>query len=89
MEIYPIETAVRLTVQFTTAQGVPIDPTTVALELTDPTNTVNMITSGIVQDGVGSYHYDWAGTLAGFWFIRFQGTGTITVASMPVMVKLI
>ena len=89
MQTYSIETAVRLSVQFTDLSGNPVDPTTVMVELTDPTNTVNTITAGIVQDDVGAYHYDWTGTISGFWFIRFQGEGQVVAASIPLQVRLI
>lgn len=89
MQTFSVETAVRLTAQFTDLNNSPIDPTTVTVELTDPTNTVNTVSVGIVRDGTGAYHYDWAGTIPGFWFIRFQGEGAVIAASLPIQVKLV
>jgi hypothetical protein len=89
MDTYAVETTVRLSAAFTDLNSNPIDPTTVTVELTDPTNTVNTVTDGIIRDGVGLYHYDWTGDAVGFWFIRYQGTGAVTAANLPVQVKLV
>lgn len=65
---------------FTNADGAPANPTTVTIKVKDPTGARTSITLGIVNDGVGKYHYDLPLTKAGQWFYRFEGTGAVTAA---------
>lgn len=82
---YPMQTLVRLAVNFTTVAlpVTPVDPTTVTLALSPPPpdDTAQVITSGIVRTGPGAYYYDTVITAEGLWRARWQGTGAVIANS--------
>lgn len=82
MAQYPVETTVRLSVTFTDRlTNTPADPTTVTLTVTVPGVGPTVITSGIVNDSVGVYHYDLDVNVQGQWMCRWQGTGAVVASS--------
>jgi hypothetical protein len=69
---------VRVSVAFT-VNGTPADPTTVTLQVKDPTKTMTSYTyalAQVVKDSVGNYHYDVTPTVSGTWFYGWTSTGT-------------
>lgn len=76
---YPLGELVRMAVAFT-ANGAPADPSTITLEVIDPTGasvTYTYGSSAIVRDGVGAYHFDQDVEIAGQWRYRWFGSGTL------------
>lgn len=67
-------------------QGLPIviDPTTVVVSVTDPTNVTTLYTlalAQVIKDSVGNYHYNLitaalADTYLGYWLYTWITTGT-------------
>ena len=55
------------------------DPTTVTLEVTDPSGVLSSYTypATVVKDATGVYHKDVPVNQAGEWHYRFIGTGTV------------
>lgn len=85
MNSYGVGNLIRLSVTFTELVGqTPIDPTDVTLYIQNPDGTVDEFTyldSQIVRDGVGLYHYDLPNPESGYYYYRFEGSGTIVAAS--------
>jgi len=58
--------------------GVPTDPTTAALTITDPTGAVT--TPSVTHSGTGTYTANVACTVTGIWTYLWEGTGTASDA---------
>src|SRR5215471_5715920 len=58
--------------------GVPTDPTTVTLTITDPTGAVT--TPSVTHSGTGTYTANIACTVVGIWTYLWEGTGTASDA---------
>jgi len=81
--IYDVGDVARIEAPFRDVDNQPADPTTVTASIRKPDGTVTDYTVSlgeIVRDGVGLYHLDVAVDMAGDWFYRFAGTGTVSVA---------
>lgn len=90
MNTFALYTVIRVSGSFVDASnGNPVDPTTVTIILTDPSGVATTVSVGIVRDSVGAYHYDWTPQMAGVWTIRYQGSGAIVTANVPVSVYLV
>ncbi len=57
--------------------GVPTDPATVSLVVTDPTGASTTYSSA-THDSAGTYHQDVPCTLDGIWVYKWTGTGSAT-----------
>ena len=81
---YYINNAVTVSIAFKDKSGNPIDPTTVTLQVKDPTNTINSYTFGvgsqIVKDSLGNYHSDIDGDIAGNWVYVWDGSGNVLIS---------
>jgi len=80
--IYDKGDLVRISVTFTVS-GVDTDPTTVALKIKDPEETITTYTyaaSEIIKDAVGKYHKDIPINASGRWYYRWEGTGAVVTA---------
>jgi hypothetical protein len=82
---YDIGDQTRLTASFVDDLGLPKDPDGVTLEIRDSSGAqatyVYGTDPGIVQDSIGSYHFDLSLTLAGTWVYRWQGTANPQTAA--------
>jgi len=75
MSAYDIGDLAHLTVHFIDqATGDHIDPTSVALEVKDPSGFTDSKTP--THDSTGHYHFDLDLTMSGQWFYRWESTGT-------------
>ena len=82
MNIYDIGNVVNLTADFTTSEGIPIDPSTVALKVLPPGGTIQTYTGAqLTKVSTGVYTYGVLGNVAGIWLYRWEGSGNITAAS--------
>lgn len=78
---YNIGTAVRMTGTFSVS-STNTDPTTVALEVTDPSgNQDTYSTTDLTNSAVGVYSKEITPDEAGYWRYRFVGTGTVIAAN--------
>jgi hypothetical protein len=77
------------TAAFTDASGVATDPTTVTLVLDKPDGTTTTYTylgnPALLKETTGRYYVDVALTLAGLWYYRLAGTGTVQAAAEGVL----
>lgn len=82
---YDIGDVVRVTATFTNSSGAAADPTAILMKQKDPTPTTTTYTYltdvALVKDSTGVYHVDVYPTIAGTWYYRFEGTGTVQAAS--------
>lgn len=78
---YNIGTAVQVSVTFS-ASSTNTDPTTVTLEITDPSgNTDTYSTTDLTNSAVGVYSKTVTPDEAGYWKYRFSGTGAVIAAN--------
>lgn len=78
---YNIGTAVLVSGTFTVS-STNTDPTTVALEITDPSgNTDTYSTTDLTNSAMGIYSKQITPDEAGYWKYRFVGTGTVIAAN--------
>ena len=80
--LYDVGDLVRISGPFTVA-GVATDPTTVTLKIKDPSGNVATYTyalAEIIKDSVGNYYKDIIIDEAGYWYYRWEGTGTVQAA---------
>lgn len=68
------------------AETTPADPTTATLTVRDPNGTTLTVTSSLVHDGTGEYHYDWSPLVGGPHEIRWVGTGAVQVVAPSTIV---
>lgn len=82
MNTHDIGDLVQVDATEITVAGVPTDPTTLSLTVTDPTGSATVYIYGtdaeLVKDSVGNYHADLLPTLAGRWAYLWGGTGAAT-----------
>lgn len=82
---YIVGQSARITALFTDFNGAPADPSTISVKIKDPagTETVHVYGSdvNVVKDAVGTYHYVLPLTLAGAYYARWVGSGTVVAAS--------
>ncbi len=75
---------VRISIAFTVA-SVATDPTIVTCYIKDPTSVLTTYVYGtnnqLVKDSTGNYHVDIFASIAGNWWYRFEGTGTVISAN--------
>ena len=75
---------VRGTALFTSAAGVPTDPTTVTATRTNPAGSATAYVYGtdaaLVRDSAGAYHLDATCSLAGLWVAEWTSAGGVTQA---------
>lgn len=74
---YDIGDVVRVSAAFTNAAGAPAN-TTATLRVRKP--DLSVTTPSLTNDGTGLYHYDIVVDMAGNWFYRAEGTGTVAAA---------
>lgn len=83
MNAYVKDNEVRLSVEFT-LDGVDTDPSTVKCLYKDPSGAITTLVYGVdgvlVKDGAGKYHADIYANVAGYWFYRFEGSGSLVSA---------
>jgi hypothetical protein len=80
---YHVSDTIRLSCAFTDAGGAAADPTTVTLEVKDPSGNVTTLTVAagqIIKASTGNYYYDLAADEAGVWEYRWVGTGNVSQA---------
>ncbi len=73
--LFDIGDTAHIAITFADLNGVPTNPSTVALTLQAPDNTSSTPTP--INDGAGLYHYDLALTQSGIYRFKWQGTGTV------------
>jgi RPA family protein len=80
MALYDIGDQIRINGVFTDSEGDAVDNATVEFSIKDPSgNVVTYIypdDDEIVKDGVGEYHYLMVIGEAGWWWYRWEGTGS-------------
>lgn len=82
MAVYDVGDSVRVTGTFTVA-SVVTDPTTVTLEVKDPSGNVATYTyalSEVTRSGTGVFYKDLTIDEAGIWTYRWSGTGAVVSA---------
>ena len=80
MKSYPLGTQLVLGTTFVDAiTQVPADPTTVTLEVMDPTGTVTM--PSYTHPGTGLFKSLFTPSMAGVWTTRWEGTGAVVAAT--------
>lgn len=81
MNTYTAQNTVRLSASISlTLNSVPVDPTTVALKIKFPDDTITDLSSSVVKDSAGSYHCDYQPTTLGLHMYEWIGTGGANVA---------
>ena len=81
MKSYPLGCELVLGNHFVDAiTGLPADPTTVVLELADPTGTV-VTPPSVSHPSTGVYKALYTPMMAGVWTVRWEGTGAVVAAS--------
>jgi hypothetical protein len=79
---YNFDTAVTVECTFSVS-STNTDPTTVTLEITDPSgNTDTYSSSDLTNSAVGVYSKSITPDEAGLWKYRFVGTGTVVAANL-------
>lgn len=78
MSIYDIGDTVRLTAAFADSAGTASDPTTVAITVRLPDQSVSTLSA--TRDSTGNYHADLVASQTGNHYYRFTGTGALVVA---------
>jgi hypothetical protein len=82
--VYTKDSTVTISNTFTLT-GTATDPTTVTCYFKDPTGALTTYVYGtnsqLVRDSTGAYHVDIFANIAGNWWYRFEGTGTVVSAS--------
>lgn len=82
MNSYTSNNAIRLAVIVTaSAGGQPIDPTSIRLDMEDPSGAITDLSSTIVKDSVGNYHADYTPLLVGVYLYSWIGTGAAIFAT--------
>lgn len=73
---YTVGQTVRLTVNFSDAAGIALDPASVTLRVKDPSQAVASygLGSGLVKDAVGAFHADITTVLSGAHLYRWEGS---------------
>lgn len=77
MNSYILGEVVRVSVAYTIA-GVATDPTTATVKVLNPLGALTTATP--TKDSTGNYHYDFATTIEGLHYYRFEGTGACVAA---------
>lgn len=81
---YAKDNQIRISIEFL-VNGVDTDPSTIKCFYKDPNNVVTTLVYGVdgalVKDGVGKYHVDIYASLVGFWYYRFEGSGSLISAN--------
>lgn len=81
-DVFTVGNEVRLSCAFT-VNDVATDPTTVTLQVTDPSGNVDTYTYALAQltkSVTGAYYKDVSVDEFGFWKYRWVGTGTCAAA---------
>ena len=80
MKSYPLGTQLVLATSFMDAvTSQPADPTTVTLEVMDPTGAVSQPT--FTHPGVGLFKALFTPSMAGIWTTRWEATGAVVAAT--------
>lgn len=83
-DTYDIGNLIRLSVAFTLADGTPIDPTNVQLNVRPSQGATEIFTyaaNQVQKDGIGLYHYDYEPDASGIYYYRYVGTGGAIAAA--------
>jgi hypothetical protein len=87
MPIYDRGDLVRSSATFTNSAGTATDPTTVIARVRVPNTNRDAYTTytygvggDIVKDSTGTYHIDVSCTIAGTYYVRWEGTGAVQQA---------
>ena len=81
INVYDIGDLVRLAVTFQDATCTDQDPSSILVRVKAPDGTVTVLNSPtVVKDAVGQYHADFSVTEAGYYYYRWEGTGTLQAA---------
>ena len=82
MNVYEIDTLVKVASAFTELGGAAVDPTIVTLYVRDPSGTESTIPMGSLgHDGVGVFSYGINANISGTWTYKFQGAGNVETTS--------
>lgn len=82
MNEYDINDTVTVRAAFTVA-GVATDPTGIALDVTNPNQSVSSYSYGagtVTKDSVGNYSKGLVPTISGEWIYTFTATGAVVAA---------
>lgn len=79
---FDIGDAVTVSATFTDRDGAAADPSTVTLRIKKPDDTVTVVNQGSLtnESAVGAWSYTVTIDQAGQWWVRWEGTGTVTAA---------
>jgi hypothetical protein len=82
MNVYEIDTLVKVASAFVQAGGGGVDPTTVTLYIRDPTGAETTVPMGALShDAAGVYSYPINANVSGYWTYKFQGAGNVETTS--------
>lgn len=79
MADHHIGSTIRLQATFRNSAGTLTDPSTVVARLLDPRGAETTPTAQNASTGV--WYFDTTPTIAGTWFYRFEGSGTVEVSN--------
>jgi hypothetical protein len=66
---------IRISCDVTSIFGVLSDPGRILLSIKTPLGNIIDLTTDIVKDGIGKYHYDLNLTIPGSWWYKWQTLG--------------
>jgi hypothetical protein len=82
MNVYEIDTLVKVASAFTQLGGAAVDPTTVTLYVRDPTGAESTTPMGsLSHDGVGVFSCGINANISGVWTYKFQAAGNVETTS--------
>ncbi|HLY78211.1 MAG TPA: hypothetical protein VKQ70_02485 [Caulobacteraceae bacterium] len=82
MNVYEIDTLVKVASSFTEVTGSAVDPTTVTLYIRDPSGALATVPMGALShDAVGVFSYPINASVSGVWTYKFQGAGNVETTS--------
>lgn len=85
INVYNPNALIRITALFTTADGIPADPSTVTLMIKDPTGEITIKVYNtdleVLKLGTGNYQYDHLADIPGRWYYSWLGTGDVQISA--------
>lgn len=92
MEVFNLGQKVRVSAEFTDADGAQADPTAIFAVVKAPdvaavTYEYN-VDAELVKDDTGDYHLDLSLSSAGVWAVRWYSTGTIQAGSSDTLINV-
>jgi len=76
---YLVGNEVQLNASFTNSSGALVDPTTITVQIQDPSG--NLSSYAASKTSVGVYYYTYTPSLTGAYFYVFTGSGAVVAAA--------